>query len=398
MASTYNFFAPLFSDRVRNQGNPEEGEIEEEVMDDSNFVTPRGGARNNTITETPTTAQTTNSKNLAKQNTNNTQPGNSKRTYAQRSPDHEEIRQVRSRVGTDFALERSFEKIGDIMRDGVKKLIEESSLEEKDIIVRTMDCIMGALEAAMSATSDGLANERMERQVEEIAINDRIKKVERKVEEAKGLGDALYNIGMSTKIRDSEQEMEVKVRSSLCQIKLLDIDIGRVSNDRKDIVGNMLSVIGDQIYNVDRHNYDRIMRRTRVVPLGKTTIRQTTRDNRTIFSCPFLLTAQDKIDCTELEAILKHAGFHPQYHWPMEMIPYVTKVRETVKSMGVSEDNFIKVRPEERDGTLQVKVEVKPKNGGRWQNKAIWRVPPMNQDLWGNLVDFMKPKLVFGQR
>jgi hypothetical protein len=43
---------------------------------------------------------------------------------------------------------------------------------------------------------------------------------------------------------------------------------------------------------------------------------------------------------------------------------------------------YIRVRPEERGGIVQIRADVKEKNGGRFQAKAVWQCPPLNKDFW----------------
>jgi hypothetical protein len=52
--------------------------------------------------------------------------------------------------------------------------------------------------------------------------------------------------------------------------------------------------------------------------------------------------------------------------------------------MGYNEERqYIRIRPEERDGKLQVRADVKDKNGGQFWPVATWGIPPMDRDLRG---------------
>jgi hypothetical protein len=76
---------------------------------------------------------------------------------------------------------------------------------------------------------------------------------------------------------------------------------------------------------------------------------------------------------------------------------FVNGIREDVRKNGCSEqDYYVKVRPEDRGGEIRIRADVKEKNGGRWQMKAIWSCPPLNRDLWVLNEDLYAPVVVGG--
>jgi hypothetical protein len=55
----------------------------------------------------------------------------------------------------------------------------------------------------------------------------------------------------------------------------------------------------------------------------------------------------------------------PFYHWRIECLDFGKKAREVVRRMGYrEEEHFIRIRPEEKDGWLQIKGNVRDKTGG----------------------------------
>ncbi len=54
----------------------------------------------------------------------------------------------------------------------------------------------------------------------------------------------------------------------------------------------------------------------------------------------------------------------------------------------------MKVRLEERGGEVRIRVEVKAKNGGRWQMVAVWQCPPLNRNMWESVKGLYKPVVV----
>jgi hypothetical protein len=140
------------------------------------------------------------------------------------------------------------------------------------------------------------------------------------------------------------------------------------------------------------------MRRTRVVILGKKTTAVSDR-GRTRYTVPVLLECQNRTDAGELDVILRKAGYFSAFHWPQEMVGFVERIREEVRSMGYRENShFVRVRPEERGGAVQIRADVKEKNGGRFQLKAVWQCPPLNKDFWEYLNGVYEPTFVSGRK
>ena len=128
--------------------------------------------------------------------------------------------------------------------------------------------------------------------------------------------------------------------------------------------------------------------------LGRKTERRTA-GGRTINTVPILFCCQNRLDAGDLDTLLRRGGFFPGFHWPEEILPFVSGVRDEVKKSGVDDrDNYIRIRPEERDGVVQIKVDCKPKNGGRFTLKGVWRCPPLNNQLWDGLKGLYTPKIV----
>ncbi len=120
---------------------------------------------------------------------------------------------------------------------------------------------------------------------------------------------------------------------------------------------------------------------------------------RTVYTVPVLLECQNKGDAGELDLILKRAGYFSAFHWPQEMVGFVEGVRDEMRKMGYRENShYIRVRPEERGGGVQIRADVKEKNGGRWLAKAVWQRPPLNRELWECLNGIFVPKLIGGRQ
>jgi hypothetical protein len=318
-----------------------------------------------------------------------------KRTVTDRSPVTEEIRQTRRRLN-EFDMGEVFAKIGQTMRNRTEEAVAGAPEEIRDHLSSSMGVIMKAVEDLMDTMSDGIKQERVDRETADKRKEDRIAGLEEKLQEVAAITGSLTNNNVKGRIKESVREMEKKVEEASCSVKVLDIDIGKETEDRREIVRKALDTVRGNAREDNQRWLDSVLRRTRVVVLGKRTTRRTVRDNRTEFSVPILFQCRDRRDTEDLDNILRGAGYYPSFHWPREMMEFVGGVREEVKRQGYSDrEYFYKVRPEVRDGVLQVKVEVKPKEGnGRFSLKGVWGCPPLQRQLWETVPGLFKSKLV----
>jgi len=128
--------------------------------------------------------------------------------------------------------------------------------------------------------------------------------------------------------------MECKVEEALNCVKVLNIDIGRETEDRREIVRKALDVVRSYVRDDDIRYYDSVIRRTRLIVLGKGTKRWE-RGGQVEFSVPLLFQCRDRRDAESLDSMLRGAGYFPTFHWPVEMMDFVGGVKDEVRKMGV---------------------------------------------------------------
>ncbi len=99
----------------------------------------------------------------------------------------------------------------------------------------------------------------------------------------------------------------------------------------------------------------------------------------------------------ELEEILRKSNMFPTYHWPKEFLEPVKEIRQVVVDMGVDPGtNYIRIRPEEKDGTWKIRADTKPKEGnGKFLLKAKWNIAPLDHDNRKKVTDWRKPCWTF---
>jgi len=289
-----------------------------------------------------------------------------------------------------------FTKIGETLTLRTAEVLARTPEGMRAHLAEGLDTLSRAVEEIMVAMSDGIKQERLERDASDKVKEDRIGRLESKLQEVTNITGSLTNNNVKGRIRDSVREMEKKVEESECAVKVLDIDIGRETEDRRDIVRRALDTVRGNAREDNQRWLDDVLRRTRVVVLGRKTTRRTVRDNRTEYSVPILFQCKDRRDASDLDTILRGAGYYPSFHWPREIMDFLGAVKNEVRKQGYEEkDYYYKIRPENRDGNVQIKVEVKQKDGnGRFSLKGVWGCPPLRRQLWDMVPDLLKSKLV----
>jgi len=315
-----------------------------------------------------------------------------KRTIDERSPEQEILRNTRLRMN-EFDAGYIFEEVENQLVRGIDEVVASVPDQLKEAMATSMQALKVAISGIMNGLSEGIKQERLAREAMEMRLEDKMERMEKNVQELGGACDSLTKTRLKARTRESIKEMESKVREAQCALKLLDVDIERLTEDRREMVRKTITKVRSFCAEEDKRSYDVIMRRTRVVIMGKATSRSL-RDTEEEFSVPTLFQCRDRRDAEDLESIMRTAGFFPSFHWPREMMEFVGGVREEVKGRGFDDrSNYIRVRPEVRDGALMVKVEVKPKDGtGRFSLKGLWPIPPLNRVLWDDILDIFKPK------
>jgi len=317
-----------------------------------------------------------------------------KRTVEDRSPTaQEEMRNIRRRLN-EFDVGEVFKRIDDVMRLRVEEVVLKSPSEGRESLREGLGVLTKAVAEVMNCISDGLKQERIDREVREYKFEERLEKLESKTKELDTATDSLTNNRIKLRVRDSIKETEAKVREAQRGLKVMDIDIGKETVDKREIVRITMESIRCQVRETDVRYCNVVLRRTRLVILGKGTSRRD-RDGNTTFTVPTLFQCRDRRDMEDLDNMLRGAGYFPTFHWPQEMVEFVSVVRDQVRSQGYPDSGYyIKVRPEEREGKLQIKAEVKGKDANRFILKGVWSCPPLLRALWDSVPDLFKSQLV----
>ncbi len=115
-------------------------------------------------------------------------------------------------------------------------------------------------------------------------------------------------------------------------------------------------------------------------------------DGKDVFTVPILFQCIDRQDVMLLDDVLRKAGLVPTFYWPDEILEFVGELKKEVRKEGsVEKDCWIRVRPEEEEGKVRVRVDTKPRSGGRFRLKGVWACPPLRRDLWEDVPGLYDP-------
>jgi hypothetical protein len=290
----------------------------------------------------------------------------------------------------EFMLGDIFSRIEDKAEADMASFIKHLPEEVREPVRQGMSILLEGIKSVMSGVSDAVASEGYERRLSDTEMVSQIEELRQEVKEVKRAADNWAGEESLAKVKASEKEMERKVSAACSHLKYLDIDIGYATDDKKDMVRQVVNVLRGDTFPDDRNRFDRTMRKTRIVLLGKKTEVRKER-GRTIHTVPVLLELQSRQDTDELEAILRRAGYFSAFHWPSEIKEFVSNVREGLVGDGFGEGFFIRIRPEEKGGEVLIRADVKRKDGGKFQTKGFWKCPPVEKAFWSMITGLYVP-------
>jgi hypothetical protein len=194
-------------------------------------------------------------------------------------------------------------------------------------------------------------------------------------------------------VRESEKEMERRVRQSMEQLKILNLRFRKESEEKGELLKEVENIVRGKLEEKDRKEGEWILRRSKVFILGKGTEEKILEGER-IWTAPVLIHCGSQMEKERLEMLLRSSGVRSSFHWPKEMVEFVSSLRERVERMGYrKEEFFVKVRPAVLGGLLQLRAEVRrvEKRGGRFERVACWSCPPADRRLWGSAESRLMP-------
>jgi len=270
---------------------------------------------------------------------------------------------------------------GEQMKERERRLQEQmGKLEEKVLVLEK--------EAEVCSTQ---LEEKVKR-VEEKLIEgmEKVRGIEEKMEEVEGHVELVSDVTLGLKVAESVKQMEEKVREASLALKVVNMDLGLETENKAIIVRKVLGEVRRKVRQEDAGQVDRVLRRTRVVVLGKRTEGRKVGE-RTIWTVPILFECLDKKDAEDLEWCLRGGGVFPTVHWPDEIMDFITSIKREVREGSSGQGSWIKVRPVEGVGQVRIRVETKFNGVGRFRVRGEWACPPLKKELWTEVKGLFDP-------
>jgi hypothetical protein len=194
-------------------------------------------------------------------------------------------------------------------------------------------------------------------------------------------------------VKESEKEMERKVCDAMLQLKILNLRFRMESVEKVELLKEAENIMGGKVGKKDRKECELILRRSKVYILGKGTEEKTVEGEK-ICTAPVLVCCGTLVDKERLETMLRSSKVRSTFHWPKEMVDFVSGLRGRLEQMGYrKEEFFVKIRPVMVEGVPQLRAVVRAmvKRGGRFDRVACWSCPPAERRLWGNVESWLRP-------
>jgi len=233
--------------------------------------------------------------------------------------------------------------------------------------------------------------EEMDAMQEEVKGKDKeIRKLRDKLEEQSSVVSSVVVTKDKMEVKASSKDMEDRLRLATTQFKVMDVDIGKETDNRAEIITKGMAAIKDKVRSDMQEEWTKLAEGVDVAPLVRKTAKPTGKDH---YSAPLLFTVQDKAKRWRMEEILRNSKIYPGFHWPQEMLTVLKDYKTVLKDNGVDDSTtYIRIRPVEREGKVKLRADTKIKEGsGKFSTRATWEAPPLCPEVRKKSRDHLKP-------
>jgi hypothetical protein len=174
----------------------------------------------------------------------------------------------------------------------------------------------------------------------------------------------------------------------------MNLDLGGALTDRKEMHEAARKALDAKVRSDLRSEYDEKIRQATLKVLAAKPIKRQV-DNKEIWTAPVLVTIEDRDTRWQVEDMLRKSKVFPSFQWPREMVDNVNAYRQSVSKRGFSDQEYyIRLRPENRDGTWRVKADAKSKledSNGKFFPVASFDLPPADPSLRSMCDSWLRP-------
>jgi hypothetical protein len=231
--------------------------------------------------------------------------------------------------------------------------------------------------------------EEMDAMQEEVKGKDKeIRKLRDKLEEQSSVVSSVVVTKDKMEVKASSKDMEDRLRLATTQFKVMDVDIGKETDNRAEIITKGMAAIKEKVRSDMQEEWTKLAEGVDVAPLVRKTAKPTGKDH---YSAPLLFTVQDKAKRWRME--LRNSKIYPGFHWPQEMLTVLKDYKTVLKDNGVDDSTtYIRIRPVEREGKVKLRADTKIKEGsGKFSTRATWEAPPLCPEVRKKSRDHLKP-------
>ena len=307
-----------------------------------------------------------------------------KRKQEDRSPQYDEQVRKNRKMGND--MESSFDfcqRMSNIMDNYKTKVSTTLTMAEMESNPGCGDikAWMVSLARHHMKGMDDMACMLTEMHEEMDNLNTELKGKDKKIRELQeelAAQDTVVKAVVVTKdkieVKASSKEMEDRLRQATTQFKVMDVDIGKETDNRTEIITRGMAAIKEKVRSDMQEEWTKLAEGVDVAPLVRKTAKPTGKDH---YSAPLLFTVQDKAKRWRMEEILRNSKIYPGFHWPQEMMTVLKDYKTVLKDNGVDDSTtYIRIRPVEREGKVKLRADTKNKEGsGKFSTRATWEAP-----------------------
>ncbi len=220
-------------------------------------------------------------------------------------------------------------------------------------------------------------------------LNENIQELTEENEALKVELKAVRDVRENQQVKESSREMEGHLREAITKVKVMDLDFGGCLNDRKQLIDAGRDRLREKVRSDLRARFDALMSKASLAVIARATIKRAYPEGDR-WTAPVLITIPDRETRWETEDILRKSNCFPSFHWPKEMIEPVKILRKAMVDSGISDTtNYIRIRPDDREGKMRIRADIKSKEGKeKFVIKATWAVPTYDVNIrpagWSN--------------
>jgi len=233
--------------------------------------------------------------------------------------------------------------------------------------------------------------EEMDAMQDEVKGKDKeIRKLREQLEEQTKVVSSVAVTKDKLEVKTSSKDMEERLKVATTQFKVMDVDIGKETDNRTEILTRGMAAIKAKVRSDMQDEWTKLAEGVDVAPLVRKTSKGTGKD---FYSAPLLFTVQDKTRRWRMEEILRNSKIYPGFHWPQEMMTVLKDYKTVLRDNGVNDDTtYVRIRPVEREGKVKLRADTKAKEGsGKFTTRATWEAPPLCPEIRKKAVDHLKP-------